>query len=335
MSVLLPTVFIALGIALLVFGSDLLVRGAARLGRAMGLSTFVIGVTIVAFGTSAPELFASVRSALGGVGDLAVGNVVGSNVANVGLILGITALVRAVPVSPSVCRFDLPVMWLITLLASLALLGDGVVTRFEGIALAAALVVYIYFTYWSGKLDPESTAHELEHEAETSLHLETPDRGRAVLVDIVLVLAGTVFLAGGAELLVRGATTLALDVLGVAPGVVGLSVVAFGTSLPELAAGVRAALSKDPDMAVGNIVGSNVFNLLSVMGIAAIFAPLDAREGVVGDVIAMVIAAALCYPVLSRRNLIGRLQGAMLLVGYLVYMIVVYAQPGAAIGGGG
>ncbi|MEM7630123.1 MAG: calcium/sodium antiporter [Planctomycetota bacterium] len=329
MAVLIPLVLIAVGIALLVGGADVLVRGAARLGRALGMSTFVIGVTIVAFGTSAPELFAGVRAATAGVGDLAVGAVLGSNVANIGLVLGLTALVRAVPVPQPVRRFDVPVMWMVTLLASIALLGDGVVTRVEGVLLAATLVVYVYFTYWAGKRDPESTAHELEHEVEQTLHLETPDRGRAVLIDILLVLAGTVLLAGGAELLVRGATTLATDVLGVPVGVVGLSVVAFGTSLPELAAGLRAALSRDPDMAVGNIVGSNVFNLLSVMGISAIVAPLDTRPGVGGDVLAMIVFAGLCYPVLSKRGLIGRPQGALLLLAYLAYVIVVYAGAGA------
>lgn len=329
MTVLISLGMVVGGIALLVVGADVLVRGAARLGRAIGMSTFVIGVTIIAFGTSAPEMFASVRAAAAGVGDLAVGNVVGSNIANVGLILGLTALVRAVPVPQPVRRFDVPVMWMVTLLASMALLGDGVVSRGEGVLLATTLLVYVYFTYWAGKRDPESMAHEREHEAEESLHLEKPDTGRAVLIDVLLVLGGTVLLAAGAEVLVRGATTLATDVLGVPAGVVGLSVVAFGTSLPELAAGVRAALSKDPDMAVGNIVGSNVFNLLSVMGIAAIVAPLEARPGTEMDVLAMIAAAVLCYPVLSRRGMIGKPQGLLLLVGYLVYMTVVYAGSGA------
>jgi len=309
---------LVVGLVLLVLGSDWLVRGAARLAARWGMTPFAIGVTVVAFGTSAPELFASVRAGLAGVGDLAVGNVLGSNIANVCLILGVTALLHPVRVERAVLRLELPIMLVITVLASLTLI-DGRVERLEGVVLFLGLIGYVVFSYRAGQADPE-----LSEEIEAGAAEEMGSEGRRpVWIELVLVLAGLVALAGGAELLVQGAKHLAIEVLGVPPGIVGLTIVAFGTSLPELAASIRAIITKQHDLAVGNIVGSNVFNVLGVMGAASIVRPLDTpplwHAGVV------LITGLLCYPVLSKGRTIGRVQGGVMLGVYLAYVIVAYA----------
>ena len=188
-----------LGLALLVFGSDWLVKGAARLASRLGMSPFAIGVTVVAFGTSTPELFASVRAALAGVSDLAVGNVLGSNIANVCLILGATALIQAVRVERAVMRLELPVMLGITLIAGMTLM-DGVVTRVEGGALAAGLIAYVVFAYKVGKADPELSV-EIGQEGAAEA---APDAGAPASRDFALILSGLVALGAGAWLLVWG-----------------------------------------------------------------------------------------------------------------------------------
>ncbi|MEZ6318714.1 MAG: calcium/sodium antiporter [Phycisphaerales bacterium] len=308
---------LVVGLVLLVLGSDWLVRGAARLAARWGMTPFAIGVTVVAFGTSAPELFASVRAGLAGVGDLAVGNVLGSNIANVCLILGATALLHPVTVERAVLRLELPVMLVISLLASLTLL-DGRVERLEGVVLFLGLIGYVVFSYRAGQADPE-----LSREIEQEVAEEVGEGKRVpIWVDLVLVAVGLAALAGGAELLVNGASYLAIEVLGVPTGVVGLTIVAFGTSLPELAASVRAVITKQHDIAVGNIVGSNVFNLLGVMGVASVVHPLETpalwHAGV------MLATGVLCYPVLSKGRLIGRVQGGVMVGVYLAYVIVAY-----------
>ncbi|MEQ8770129.1 MAG: calcium/sodium antiporter [Phycisphaerales bacterium] len=314
-----------LGLALLVFGSDWLVKGAARLAARLGMSPFAIGVTVVAFGTSTPELFASIRAALTGVGDLAVGNVLGSNIANVCLILGATAAIHAVRVERAVMRLELPVMIGITLIAGMTLM-DGVVTRVEGGALALGLVAYVVFAYRVGKDDPELSV-EIGHEGEAEA---SSDPDAPAWRDFALIVSGLAALAVGAWLLVWGASYIATELLGVSTAVVGLTVVAFGTSLPELAASLRAVLAREQDIAVGNIVGSNVFNLLSVMGITAVIAPLDAPE--MWHVWVVLGTSLLCYPVLAlfKRGSrdIGRTQGVLMVLGYLVYVVLAYRLSG-------
>ncbi len=325
MNTLLAVGAFVVGLVLLVFGSDWLVKGAARLASRLGMSAFAIGVTVVAFGTSTPELFASLRAATTGIGDLAVGNVLGSNIANVCLILGATAIIMPVTVERAVMRLELPVMIGITILAGLTLM-DGLVTRLEGALLAAGLIAYVVFAYKVGKSDPELVKEiSQEGEAEAAEDADAP-----AWRDAVLIFAGLAGLAGGAWLLIYGASYIATELLGVSTAVVGLTVVAFGTSLPELAASLRAVLGREQDIAVGNIVGSNVFNLLCVMGITATVEPLASPDmwhvWVVGG------TCVLCYPVLAKlrgggRD-IGRVQGALMVLGYLVYVILTYRLSG-------
>ncbi len=299
----LAIVLLVVGLAMLVSGADALVRGAAVLARRIGISEFVVGVTVVAFGTSAPELFASGGAVVQGQTDIAIGNVVGSNIANILLILGAGGLMMPMLMNKGVRLVEIPVMAGITL-AGWVMLLDSRVSRIEGVLLVVGLAVYIYSVVKRGKVDVTE---------------EIPDIRGTVLRDFVLLIAGMVGLALGAWALVRGAVVIA-ESAGVPSGIIGATVIAFGTSLPELAATGRAALAKKSDIAVGNIIGSNVFNLLCVMGICALLRPLVMPPEMAVHLHAMggVTLALVVFALL--RGVIGRATGGVFLAGYLVYV---------------
>lgn len=260
MQIFLQVLALIGGLAVLIAGADLLIRGAAQLARVFGLSPFAIGVTIVAFGTSAPELFASIGSALQNEDELAISNVVGSNIANILLILGAGALMVPISIDRRVRLVELPIMLGITCVAA-ALLNDATLSRFDGIILFLGLIAYVIFIIRAHRV-------EIEHEGE-----EVVTHPKSAWADVLMVVVGILALGLGAKALVYGATSVATQ-LGVSSGVIGMTIVALGTSLPELAATIRAAAGKSSDIAVGNVVGSNIFNLLSVLGITAIVHPL-------------------------------------------------------------
>lgn len=313
MSVLIAVVLLIVGLVVLIAGADLLVRGAAQLARVMGLSTFAIGVTVVAFGTSAPELFASIGAALQGVPDLAVGNVVGSNIANVLLILGIGSILVPIGVHRRVRRIELPIMLAITLGTS-ALMLDHMISRIEGGILFLGLVGYVLFIVKAHRVD-------IEHEGD-----EIVTHPKSVWVDVLFVLGGIVGLGLGAKALVYGASQLALEV-GVPAGIVGTTIVAFGTSLPELAATVRAAMSKESDMAVGNVVGSNIFNLLSVLGITSLIRPLTMPSDMDIHIWTMIGISTLLVVLVLFRPAMGRMIGILFTTAYLLYILSAFFLP--------
>ncbi len=296
------------GLAVLIAGADMLVRGAAQLARVFGLSPFAIGVTVVAFGTSAPELFASIGSALQNEDELAIANVVGSNIANILLILGAGALMVPIAIHRRVRLVELPIMLGITIAAAV-LLNDAALTRTDGVILCAGLIGYVIFIVRAHKV-------EIEHEGE-----EVVTHPKSAWIDVGMVLIGIIALGLGAKALVYGATSVATR-MGVSSAVIGMTVVALGTSLPELAATIRAAAGKSSDIAVGNVVGSNIFNLLSVLGITAIVHPLampsEQRIGIwiMLGVSAGLVAFALIKPAMGRMIGIGFL---VLYAGYTAY----------------
>jgi cation:H+ antiporter len=299
----LAVVLLVVGLAMLVFSADALVRGAATLARRIGISEFVVGVTVVAFGTSAPELFASGGAVLQNQTDIAIGNVVGSNIANILLILGAGAIMMPIAMHRGVRRVEIPIMAGITL-AGWVMLLDQQVTRFEGGLLVLGLAAYVYSVVKRGKVDVTEEIPEIKGSA-----------GR----DLLLLVAGIVGLGIGARALVVGAVTVA-EKAGVPSGIIGATVIAFGTSLPELAATGRAALAKKSDIAVGNIIGSNVFNLLCVMGICALIRPLSmpADMNIHLHTMGGVTMALVVYALF--RGMIGRVTGIVFLLGYLAYV---------------
>lgn len=322
----LSVVMVAGGLTLLVIGADAMVHGTVSLARRLGVSPFVIGVTIVGFGTSAPELAASVGATLAGKGPLAIGNVLGSNIANICLILGVTAVIRPIPVDRSVWRVDAPVMLGITVCASFAILDklwnpDASVGPIDGLILLMGLVFYVMYNIKAGRIDPEGVEHELEIEIGTTDKKPGPG---SVVRPLLLVIAGLAGLVLGAKLLVDGASSIA-SAIGVSETIIGLTVVAFGTSVPELVFSARAAMKNHPEIAIGNIIGSNVFNLLSVLGVASLVRPIEIpTEAVHRDVWVLWIVTVLSLLAMQSRQKISRREGVLLLLGYVGYTVFVY-----------
>jgi cation:H+ antiporter len=297
---------LAIGLLGLYLGGELLVRHASRLARSLGVAPMVVGLTVVAFGTSAPELAATLAAALRGAPELAVANVIGSNVANIGLILGVTALVYPLVAAPTFLRREVPWMLAATLLVW-PLLYDGQLTRLGGFGLLLLLVVFLVAAL---RTSGQGVLEVLEEE------------GPAVqpFVSFAWSLVGVAVLAAGAQALVAGATDIATG-FGVSERVIGLTLVAVGTSLPELASSLVAALRRETDIILGNIVGSNLFNLLAVLGTAGAIHPVAVDAAGVRLDLLMMIAFALALPLLLLRGRrLGRSAGALLLVSYGVYV---------------
>ncbi len=310
---LIPLLSILAGLLLLTGGAEGLVRGAASLARRLGLSSLVIGLTVVAFGTSMPELVVSVGAALRGSPSVALGNVVGSNIANIGLILGTGALIAALRVKAQVIRFDMPILAAVSLLLAV-LLADGQVSRLDGALLTTALVAYLVYSVRWAEAD-------VEVEAEFEEALPVP---RGLALDLVLLGGGLALLVAGARLLVEGAVALA-TLLHVSEIVIGLTVVAVGTSLPELATSVVAAWREEGDIAVGNAVGSCIFNILGILGITALVHPLGTAGLSVVDAAVMVGFTLFLLPLMRTGFVLSRVEGALLLaayVGYIAYLTV-------------
>jgi len=315
MSPFVIILFVAGGV-LLVGGAEALVRGASRLAATFGISPLVIGLTVVAFGTSAPELSVSVASAIGGNPDVAVGNVVGSNIFNVLVILGIAALIAPLVVSQQLVRVEVPLMIGVSLLVWLLALDDTL-GRLDGALLFAGIVIY---TIWAiRKSRRESREVQEEYAAEFSGKDETP---QTILLDIGKVVGGLALLVLGARWFVNGAIEFA-EALGVSDLVIALTVVAAGTSMPELVTSVVASIRGERDIAVGNVVGSNLFNILAVLGLTGL---LDGGVPVAGaalrfDIPVMTAVAVACLPIFFTGRLIARWEGALFLAYWAAYTL--------------
>jgi len=314
------------GFLILLLGAHGLVWGASRLALLAGLSPLVIGLTVVAFGTSAPELAVGLKSGLSGHADMAVGNVVGSNIFNTLLILGGSALFAPLAVKQRLVRLDIPIMILISA-AALVLCLDGSFSRLESAVFLAAFSAYMALQVWIGKAEARSMGLALANAGIGRIAGDKPRKAGPASVAATLgaVLAGLVCLVLGSRFLVNGASSLALA-LGVGELVIGLTIVAAGTSLPELATSIVAALKGERDIAVGNVVGSNIFNILAIIGATGLIAPsgLAVSGNVIGfDFPVMLAAAALCLPVCRSGAVISRREAVFFLSLYLVYMALV------------
>ncbi|MGE8363103.1 calcium/sodium antiporter [Pseudomonas sp.] len=312
-------IYLIAGLVLLVAGAEVLVRGAARLAAQFGIPPLIIGLTVVAFGTSAPETAVSVQAALDGSGDLAIGNVVGSNIANVLLILGATALIAPLIVSRQLIRLDVPIMIGASLLAY-ALAWDGSLSRLDGALLFAGILGYTVFLVISSRRE-KAAGNDDEFTQEFGLH-EKP-RPYAWLINLGLVVTGLVLLVAGSNFLVEGAVALA-RALGLSELIIGLTVVAVGTSLPELATSLLAAIKGERDIAVGNIVGSNIFNLLCVLGLASLISPLPisvSPNALAFDFPVMIAVAVACLPIFFSGFRINRWEGLLFLGYYAAYTL--------------
>jgi cation:H+ antiporter len=321
------TGWMIVGLCVLVVGGELLVRGASALAAAVRVSPLVIGLTVVAFGTSAPELAVSLQAVWTHSGDLALGNIVGSNIANVLLILGASSLVAPLIVHSQLVRFDVPFMIAMSAL-SWFVASDGMVSRWNGLLLFAILVTYVF---WSVR---QARRESLRVQQEFSTGYEAPPSGQAGLGQhFVRILVGLLMLTGGSRWLVGGASDVA-RLLGVSELVIGLTIVAFGTSLPEAVTSVIASLRGERDIAVGNVVGSNLFNLLAVLGLSSLFSPsgMHVSESALRfDLPVMMTVSVACLPIFMTGRRISRWEGGVFFAYYLIYLacvLVMALHPG-------
>ena len=308
---LLAIIQLLAGFVLLYFGGDWLVNGGVALARRFRISPLVIGMTIVAFGTSAPELLVSMTSSIKGSAGIAMGNVIGSNIANIGLILGLTAILCPIPTQNRKVSANGLVMILASLLALVLSLNNGL-SRIEGLILFAGIILFTVISIRLGRTKQDATQPNSEPQG----------KEMSVLVALLLVALSCAMLAFGADFMVDGATSIA-QALGVSDKVIGLTIVALGTSLPELAASVAAALKKEMDISIGNIIGSNIFNLMCVLGVSASIRPIpfDYMQYRMDFVIMMAFSAGLIILIQpwKAQGRLGRISGIIMFAAYAIY----------------
>ena len=306
---MLDSLKILLGLILLYYGGDFLVTGSVRLSRFFKLSTFVIGATVIAFGTSAPELAVAILAALDAAPELAMGNVIGSNIANIGLVLSLTALIAPIVITPKRLKREYPPLFLATLII-LLLAWDLNIHRWEGIIMLVLLALYLWRSF--SQKEDLTTGQE-----EVGL---SPHKG--IIYQFVLVLAGLVGLVSGAKLLVSGGVSIA-RMIGISEWFIGITIVAIGTSLPEIVASIMAARRGQGEMAVGNIFGSNIFNILMVLGITSVIHPLNIQEPIHPDLNILVgITVLLLVLILLGKYFLKKISGIVLLSTYCLYIIL-------------
>jgi cation:H+ antiporter len=305
---LLDLVQIIAGLALLYYGGNFLVTGSVRLARALKISPFVIGATIIAFGTSAPELAVALLASMEGTSELAMGNVIGSNIANIGLVLGLTGLIATISIAPDRLRRESTPLILASLLI-LLIAWNLEINRVEGLFMVSLLGIYIWRSF--------SHKEDFEEELEDEVSLFA---GKSFSYQLLLILVGLGFLVGGAKLLVAGGVGIA-RYLGISEWFIGITIVAIGTSLPEIVSSVIAAKRGHGEMALGNIFGSNIFNILMVLGLTASIYPLHIKEPIHPDLlIATAITGLLLIMIRYGNHSLGKIKGGILILVYCFYI---------------
>lgn len=305
--------FIAGGLIGLFIGGEGLIRGSASLSLRVGISPLVVGLTVVAFGTSSPELLVSLKAAVDGNSTIALGNVIGSNIANIALILGIAALIRPLQVHANVIKREIPIMIGASVLLILFLL-NGTLGLAEGLIFIVLLVAYTVISIIISLKENKEIENEFEEGLKSKLNIP---------LSVLFIVFGLAFLFFGADLFLKGAVALA-KILNVSDAIIGLTVVAVGTSLPELFTSIVATIRNKSDIAVGNAVGSNIFNILSILGISAVIVPIKSEAMSFLDFGVMLAAALILLPLSYTGFRINRLEGALLLVGYSVYLYIIF-----------
>lgn len=319
---LINILLIVIGLSVLIAGGEFLVKGAIGIAAKARLSTLVIGMTVVSFGTSAPELLVSLKAAYMDAPEIAIGNVIGSNIANIALVLGITVLIFPMPVSRNTIKYDWPMMLISGLLFFVFAL-NLMIQRWEGVVLFLLLVAFLTFLITNSRKNNKKNEEEIEEVVELSPTQLKADKKKFSL-SILWVSIGLVGLYFGAQWLIDGAKSLGED-MGLSKHVIGITVVAFGTSVPELVTSVVAAYRKQMDISVGNLIGSNIFNVLAVIGITAMVTPISVDEEVVfWDMLWMLGIFIALLPMILYKRKVGRISGAILLTSYVVYIYLLF-----------
>ena len=307
------------GLILLVAGGEFLVRGASSIALRLKISPLVVGLTVVAFGTSAPELFIGIKSALLGSPDITMGNVIGSNICNLALVLGVIALISPVPVQNDSIKIDWPMTMGSSLLLYL-LVREGYINAYEGVLFVCILIAYIVFVIMKSR-------KETQNKQAAVVDSDVPDApSNSLIKDLAFIAMGTAGLSFGSDWFIQGARSLAIEI-GVDERVIGVTIVALGTSLPELATAMVAAFKKETDIAVGNLMGSNIFNILSILGITSIIQQIEVNDVIINsDMIWMLLITFLILPMMLYKKIVGRIEGAILLAVYSYYIYSVIAS---------
>ena len=318
MSLWLAILLLVIGFALLIWGADFFVDGASRVAARLKIPQIVIGLTIVAFGTSAPEAAVSISAGLKGSADLAVSNVVGSNILNIGIILGISALITPLAVQKATRKYEMPYVMIITIILMLLGMFDGKLGWVDGLILWAGMILFLVYLLNVAK----------KGKAEVQEEEQNKKKKKAPLIWLIgKILIGGVAIVFGSDFAVDGATAIATSV-GWSERLIGLTIVSLGTSLPELVTSVIAAIKKNADIAIGNIVGSNIFNILFVLGTTALITPVAYTEAfIIDNIVAFVIAALLLVLVLNKDCKLKRLGGGILLASYVIYFVYLMINP--------
>ena len=311
--------FILAGFVLLVVGGEFLVRSSVGLSFKLNISKMVIGLTVVSFATSLPELLVSLQAALQGLSDISLGNVIGSNIANIGLVLGITAIIFPLHVDKDFYKFNWPVMMLFSVVLYFFLYNDAQISRGEGISFVMAMVVFLYVLINRSRKQETVVVEEVNDQLSKVSYFKI----------IVWLIIGGAALWGGSELLVKGAVDIAV-IFGVSERVIAVTMIAVGTSVPELAASVIAALKKEKAISLGNLIGSNIFNIASVLGITAIIQPisLQSKEVLSFDMLWMIGFAAILIPLafLPKKFIFGRTKGLVIFIAYVIFVATTFLK---------
>jgi len=309
------SIYIITGITLLYFGADWLVKGSSNLAIRAGVPSLIVGLTIVALGTSAPELVVSVRAGLDGLGNISVGNVVGSNIFNIAIILGLSALIRPMKVNIQVLRIDTPLMVIISLLLWY-LIFDKHLDRYEGFTLLIGIAGYLFLTIYFAK-------KKHHYFLKAGDKIDVVKTKSPLIPQIILIIVGVMALIFGARLFVLGAIDIA-KIFNISEAIIGLTIVSMGTSLPELATSIVAAFKGEEDIAIGNIIGSNIFNILAILGVTGALTPLySANIGNI-DLGYMFFLSVAVLPIMWTGLRINRIEGGFLLMTYLGYLIYLW-----------
>ncbi len=315
--ILIALVLLISGTLMLYFGAEGLVTGSSSLAVRIGITPLIVGLTVVSFGTSSPELVVSVSAAFKGNPSIALGNVIGSNICNIALILGIAALIRPIKIDLKLIKTDIWLMIVITALF-LVLVADMKISRVDGAILFAGVIIYNYFTFYLAKKVRNKKTQELYEQG-------VPHKIRNPWLDFLFIIGGLGILILGANLFLEGAIDIA-KFLGASEGLIGLSIVALGTSLPELATSMVASIKKEADISIGNAIGSNIFNILLILGTAALITPIIAQDIGIVDIGVMTFLAVLLFPFAWTKLTLSRLEGLFLLLIYIGYITYLYMQ---------
>ena len=316
LTIIINVLLVAVGLAMLFAGSEFLIRGSVKIAKRMHISQLVIGLTVVAFGTSTPELVVSINSALEGQADISLGNIIGSNIVNIGLILGLSAAIFPIAVHIKTIRREIPIMLAVSLII-IPISLDGTISQIDGAFLVISLIAFIYFSYRQSKKENTQIPLIIDDNRENSISNNlafTP-----LIKNILFVIIGIILLYFGSSFTVDNAVSIA-NSLGISERIIGLTIIALGTSLPELITSVGAARKKHADLSIGNIIGSNIFNVLAILGISSLIIGIKVNFNIFIDYIVMIGFSAALIPVMKSGFIITKKEGYVLVTAYLLYL---------------